>query len=185
MAVLKIRKYGDPILRQKSTRQETFDAALQQQAADMIETMREAKGIGLAANQTGMSNAMCVVEVGLVIEGAEPRALVNPAITVTAGELVSYEEGCLSIPEINDDVERPDRVRVQFQDLEGILHEEEFEGMLARVLQHEIDHLNGVFFVDRLGPLRRKLLNKKLKELAEQTQRELVEEKSKRKNSGQ
>lgn len=184
MAVLKIRKYGDPILRQKSAQQNTFDEALQQQAADMIETMREAKGIGLAANQVGMSNALCVVEIGLVIEGAEPRAFVNPIISETMGEKVSYEEGCLSIPEVNDDVERPDRVRVQFQDLQGASHEEEFEGMLARVLQHEIDHLNGVFFVDRLGPLRRKLLNKRLKELAEQTLLELAEEKkSKRKPS--
>lgn len=183
MAVLKIRKYGDPILRQKAASQTAFDEALQQQAADMIETMREAKGIGLAANQAGASNALCVVEVGLVLEGAEPRAFVNPVITATAGEIVSYEEGCLSIPEINDDVERPNQIRVQFQDLAGAAHEEEFEGMLARVLQHEIDHLNGIFFVDRLGPLRRKLLNKKLKELAEQTQRELAEEKSKRKPS--
>lgn len=185
MAVLKIRKYGDPILRQKSAQQSVFDEALQQQAADMIETMREAKGIGLAANQVGQSNAMCVVEVGLVIEGAAPRAFVNPIIAATMGETVSYEEGCLSIPEVNDDVARPNQIRVQFQDLEGASHEEEFEGMLARVLQHEIDHLNGVFFVDRLGPLRRKLLNKKLKELAEQTQRELAEEKSKRKSSDQ
>ncbi len=185
MAVLKIRKYGDPILRQKLAQQNTFDAALQQQAADMIETMREAKGIGLASNQVGMANALCVVEIGLVIEGAEPRAFVNPTITATAGEVVSFEEGCLSIPEINDDVERPDRIRVRFQDLAGAPHEEEFEGMLARVLQHEVDHLNGIFFVDRLGPLRRRLLNKKLKELAEQTQIELVEEKSKRKKGEQ
>lgn len=185
MAVLKIRKYGDPILRQKSAQQNAFDEALQQQAADMIETMREAKGIGLAANQAGMSNALCVVEVGLVIEGSEPRAFVNPAIIATAGEIVSYEEGCLSIPDINDDVERPNQIRVRFQDLAGAAHEEEFEGMLARVLQHEIDHLNGIFFVDRLGPLRRKLLNKKLKELAEQTLRELAEEKSKRRSSDQ
>jgi len=183
MPVLKIRKYGDPILRQKAAQQTTFEAALQQQAEDMIETMREAKGIGLAANQVGMPNALCVVEVGLVIEGAEPRAFVNPAIAATAGETVSYEEGCLSIPDVNDDVERPNQIRVRFQDLEGVSHEEEFEGMLARVLQHEIDHLNGIFFVDRLGPLRRKLLSKKLKELAEQTQRELAEEKSKRKPS--
>lgn len=183
MAVLKIRKYGDPILRQKSAPQTTFDEALQQQAADMIETMREAKGIGLAANQAGMTNALCVVEIGLVVEGAEPRVFVNPMITATAGEKVSYEEGCLSIPDINDDVERPDRIRVRFQDVAGAQHEEEFEGMLARVLQHEVDHLNGIFFVDRLGPLRRKLLNKKLKEMAEQTQRELAEEKSKRKPS--
>jgi peptide deformylase len=185
MAVLKIRKYGDPVLRQKAARQETFDAALAQQAADMIETMREAKGIGLAANQVGASNALCVVEIGMVIEGAEPRAFVNPVIAAATGALVKAEEGCLSIPEVNDDVERPDRIRVQFQDLEGAAHEEEFEGMLARVLQHEVDHLNGIFFVDRLGPLRRKLLSKKLKELAEQTLRELAEEKSKRKGSGQ
>ncbi len=185
MAVLKIRKYGDPVLRQKAAKQNTFDDALQQQAADMIETMREAKGIGLAANQAGMLNAMCVVEIGMVVEGAEPRAFVNPAITATMGASVKAEEGCLSIPEINEDVERPDRVRVQFQDLEGAPHEEEFEGMLARVLQHEVDHLNGVFFVDRLRPLRRKMLNKKLKEIAEQTQRELAEEKSARRSGNQ
>lgn len=184
MAVLKIRKYGDPILRQKAITQAVFDEALVQQATDMVETMREAKGIGLAANQVGLANALCVVEVGLVIEGAEPRAFVNPSITATAGEIVGYEEGCLSIPDINDDVDRPNQIRVRFQDLAGVEYEEEFDGMLARVLQHEIDHLNGIFFVDRLGPLRRKLLNKKLKELAEQTQLELLEEKSKQKKRG-
>lgn len=174
MAVWPIRKYGDPILRKKAIKVESFDASLQQAAADMIETMQTAKGIGLAANQIGLTHALCVVDLGLVkeSEGAPPQAFVNPVILQTLGKDVAYEEGCLSIPDINEEVTRKERVLVRYQDLSGAPHEQEYEGMLARVLQHEIDHLNGVFFVDRLSSLRRKLLNKKLRLIVEEAAQE-------------
>ncbi|MGH7451867.1 MAG: peptide deformylase, partial [bacterium] len=100
MAVLPIRKYGDPILRKKAIKVAAFDAALQQTAADMIETMQAAKGIGLAANQVGQTYAWCVVDVGLITEGAPPQAFINPVILQESGKEVSYEEGCLSIPDV-------------------------------------------------------------------------------------
>lgn len=174
MAVLPIRKYGDPVLRQKARPQTAFDEALRALAADMIETMQAAGGIGLAANQVGLPHALCVVEVSLVEEGAAPRAFVNPEIVQTPGDLVTMEEGCLSIPDINEDVERNERITLRFHDLEGNPHEEEFEGVFARVLQHEIDHLNGIFFVDRLSALKRRLLKKKLQALADETRMEMV-----------
>lgn len=174
MAVLPIRKYGDPILRQKAQRQTTFDEALRAVAADMIETMQAASGIGLAANQIGLPHALCVLEVSLIEEGAAPRAFVNPEIVQTSSELVTMEEGCLSIPDINEDVERNVRIRLRFHDLEGNQQEEEFEGLYARVLQHEVDHLNGIFFVDRLSALKRRLLKKKLQALVDETRMDMA-----------
>lgn len=173
MAVQPIRKYGDPVLRKKAVKVTGFDSVLQQAAADMIETMQAAKGIGLAANQVGLTHALCVVDIGLVTEGAPPQAFVNPVVLQENGKDVSYEEGCLSIPDINEEVMRKERVVISYQDLSGVAHEQEFEGMLARVLLHEIDHLNGVFFVDRLSPLKRKLLSKKLKAIAEEAMQDL------------
>ncbi len=175
MAVWPIRKYGDPILRKKAVKVESFGEPFQQVAADMIETMQAAKGVGLAANQIGLTHALCVVDVGLIDEGAPPKAFVNPVILQENGKEVPYEEGCLSIPEINEEVMRKERAVVRYQDLTGAVHEQECDGMLARVLQHEIDHLNGVFFVDRLSALRRKLLSKKLKAIAEEAAAEARE----------
>jgi peptide deformylase len=175
MAILPIRKYGDPILRKKTIKVDAFDASIQQVAADMIETMQAAKGIGLAANQIGLTHALCVVDVGLVTEGAPPQAFVNPVIVQELGKEVPYEEGCLSIPDINEEVMRKERVRVRYQDLTGAPHEQECDGTLARVLLHEVDHLNGIFFVDRLSTLKRKLLNKKLKAIAEEAAAEARE----------
>jgi len=175
MAVWPIRKYGDPILRKKAITVDAFDPALQQVAADMIETMQAAKGVGLAANQIGLTQALCVVDVGLITEGAPPQAFVNPVIVQELGKEVPYEEGCLSIPDINEEVMRKERVRVRYQDLAGAAHEQECDGTLARVLQHEVDHLNGIFFVDRLSTLKRKLLNKKLKAITEEAAAEARE----------
>jgi peptide deformylase len=180
MSVLHIRKYGDPILRQKAKSLEHFDQQLQNNAADMIETMQAASGIGLAANQVGLEGALCVVDLGLVDEGAKPRAFVNPVILETKGNILPHEEGCLSIPDVSDQVDRPERIRLRFQDLDGTPQEQEFEGMIARVLQHEVDHLNGIFFIDRLSPVRRQFHNKKLRELAAQTQIELLEERKRK-----
>jgi peptide deformylase len=175
MAIWPIRKYGDPILRKKAIKVESFDEPFQQVAADMIETMQAAKGVGLAANQIGLTHALCVVDIGLINEGEAPKAFVNPVILQENGKEVPYEEGCLSIPEINEEVMRKERVLVRYHDLTGAIHEQECDGMLARVLQHEIDHLNGVFFVDRLSAFKRKMLSKKLKAIAEEAAAEARE----------
>ncbi len=175
MALLYIRKYGDPVLRQKASRVDAFDEELAQFVEDMIETMQAAEGIGLAAPQVGVSRALCVVDVGLIEEGKPPQVFINPEILEEFGEDVSMEEGCLSIPGVAEEVTRKEGIRLQYQDLQGNLHEMKCTGMLARVLQHEIDHLLGIFFTDRLGPMKRRLLAKKLRAIAEQGKREMAE----------
>ncbi|MDZ7344294.1 MAG: peptide deformylase [candidate division KSB1 bacterium] len=174
MAVWPIRKYGDPVLRKKAKPIVAFDANLQKLAAEMIETMQAAKGIGLAANQIGLTEALCVVDVGLIKEGEPPQVFINPVILREDGKETSYEEGCLSIPEVTEEVLRKERILVRYQGLTGVAQEQECDGMLARVLQHEIDHLNGILFIDRISAVRRSLLKKKLKALADQTRQEMT-----------
>ncbi len=108
---------------------------------------------------------MCVVNLGLIEEGAKPKVYINPVIVQEEGAS-TMEEGCLSIPDIRDDVPRPDSIHIKYKDLTGTEHEEKCEGLLARVLQHELDHLNGILFIDRISPIKRKLLSKKLKKIA-------------------
>jgi len=175
-----IRKYGDPILRKKAVAVDDFGPALQELFVDMVDTMQAASGVGLAANQIGRTEALCIVDQGLIDEGAPVRAFVNPRIIEEYREENELEEGCLSIPDIHEQVTRKLQIRVRFQDLQGQEHEEVFQDMIARVLQHEIDHLNGIFFVDRLSAMRRKLLSKKLKAIAEEAQQEAVERKQQR-----
>jgi peptide deformylase len=188
-----IRKYGDPILRKKATPIEKFGPALQQLFVDMVDTMQAAHGVGLAANQIGRTESMCVIDQGLIEESASKsdgsssvrqaeavRAFVNPRLLEESREENELEEGCLSIPDIHEQVTRKLQIRVRYQDLGGKEHEEVFHDMIARVLQHEIDHLNGIFFVDRLSSMRRKLLSKKLKAIAEEAQQEALERKQQR-----
>ncbi len=172
MALLEIIKYGDPVLRQEAAPVEQFDDELFELVDDMIETMQAANGIGLAAPQVNVSKALCVVDVGLIEEGREPQAFVNPEILEEFGDKAVREEGCLSIPDISEDVERIEGVRVRYQDLSGETHEIQVNELFARVLQHEIDHLNGVFFTDRLSALKRKLLSKKLRKIAAEAKEE-------------
>lgn len=174
MAIRPIRKYGDPILRKKAAPLAAFDEPLQHLAADMIETMQAAQGIGLAATQIGLPQALCVVDIGLIKEGEPPQVFVNPVILREDGKEQSYEEGCLSIPEVTEEVPRRERILVRYQDLTGDSHEQECDGMLARVLQHEIDHLNGILFIDRISAVRRSLLKKKLKAIAEEARNEMA-----------
>lgn len=165
MAVSPIVVYGHPALRGKARAIETIDESVRKLARDMIETMEAAEGIGLAAPQVGETVAMCVVDHGMIEEGEAPRAYLNPVIVEDGSETSTLEEGCLSIPDIREDVTRPEAIRFQYMTLDGVSHEEEIDGMLARVLQHEIDHLNGVLFVDRISPLKRKLLSNRLKKM--------------------
>jgi peptide deformylase len=150
MAVLPIRTFGDPVLRERAREAESFDTALARLADDMIETMQEAPGVGLAAPQVGRSIRLIVFDVG---EG--PRALVNPVLSGLDGEQVG-DEGCLSIPGLYFQVKRALTVRADAFDVEGKPVVVEGEQLLARVLQHEVDHIDGVLFIDRLSPADRK-----------------------------
>jgi peptide deformylase len=166
MALRTVRLYGDPALRAKARPVESFDGALGELVADMFETMRAYRGVGLAANQVGVLQKVLVVELP-TREGEEPLrlALVNPALSEAAGS-ESSEEGCLSIPGIYEDVRRALKVRVQASDPAGKPLDFVAEGYVARVLQHEVDHLDGVLFLDRLSPLRRQFLRRQLDALA-------------------
>ncbi len=167
MAVRYIVKYGNPILRMKAEPIVAIDDSIRLLAEDMAETMVQAEGIGLAAPQVAELVALCVVNLGLIEDGAAPKAYLNPEILHEEGTS-TLEEGCLSIPDIREDVTRPEKIRLRYTDLNGKEHEETCDGMLARVLQHEIDHLNGILFVDRISPIKRKLLAKKLRKIAEE-----------------
>src|SRR5262245_30903776 len=165
MSVRPVRRYGDPVLRQRAKPVETFDEPLRQLVSDMFETMQAYRGVGLAGNQVGVLQRVLVIEVP-VENGAPTRlALVNPMLSEASGQQAE-EEGCLSIPGIYEDVKRAMTIRVRARDPEGQPLDFVAEGYLARVLQHEVDHLDGVLFLDRLSPLRRQFLRRSLEALA-------------------
>ncbi len=159
MAVLKVRKYGDPVLRRRAAEVTEVTPELRQTIADMVETMYDEVGIGLAAPQVGISLRLLVVGHE---EGREPRALINPVIVARGGE-VTAEEGCLSIPGIFAPVTRSEWVEVEATDAEGRPVTMRGRGLLARVFQHEIDHLDGVLFIDRLDPVTRDRIKRRIK----------------------
>lgn len=164
-------KYGAPVLRRKAE-PVTDVGTLGTLVEDMFDTMYTEPGIGLAAPQVGVSQRLVVIaEVSDDDESETPgprMVLVNPEVLWHSKDIVPYEEGCLSVPEITDVVERPRAIRFSYSDLEGQRIERDAAGLLARVVQHEIDHLNGVLFVDRLSLIKRQLLRKKLQRLAAQ-----------------
>ena len=135
-------------------------------AADMLETMYDAPGIGLAAIQIGVPKRLVVVDLGKNPDERSPLVLVDPEITWSSDETRVHEEGCLSIPEYYEEVERPDRVRVRYRNLDGEAVETEADGILATCIQHEVDHLNGVLFVDYLSRLKRSRVLKKFEKSA-------------------
>jgi len=152
---------GSPVLRQHAARVARVDDAVQQLVDDLFETMRAAKGVGLAANQIGVARRVAVVDVGE--EDPPPLALINPVIVERGAELETAEEGCLSIPDIFGDVERPARIVVEALDRDGKTFRAEAHGYKARAIQHEIDHLDGVLFLDHLSAVKRSLLLAKWK----------------------
>ena len=166
MAQLPIYIYDDPVLRRKAKPVRQVEDDLRTFAADMMETMRLAHGIGLAANQVGSLQRIIVVDVSGMEESPEipPLIMLNPEVLREEGSLI-MEEGCLSIPDIREEVERPELIRVRFKDPDFRDHEIEAGGILARVILHEIDHLNGVLFIDRLGAVKRKLLRGRLNKI--------------------
>ena len=165
---MKILKYGSPVLRKKAAKITRIDQRIKELAEAMMKSMHASKGIGLAANQIGILERLVTVDTGRGEKKGDVLCLVNPEITEHEGS-ARFEEGCLSFPEIFADVDRPAKVRVKYQDLEGAVCEVAAEGVLARVLQHEIDHLNGVLFVDKISKIKYLLLSKRLKELERAT----------------
>ena len=134
--------------------------------ADMFETMYEAPGVGLAAIQVGVPSRVIVMDLSKREAESEPRVFINPEITWSSEERSPYEEGCLSIPDVHEDVERPSRVKVRYLDLDGKLQEEDAEGLFATCIQHEVDHLNGVLFIDHISKLKRERIVKKFTKAA-------------------
>ncbi len=164
--ILPIYLYDHPVLRQKAEPITEITPELRKLARDMLETMYAAYGIGLAGNQVGVPRQIIVVDIGKE-EGMErPLVLLNPELIATSAETVDMEEGCLSLPELRESVTRPASVQVRYLDLQGQERQLEAEGLLARVLQHEIDHLQGLYFVDRLPAIRRLFLQRKLERIA-------------------
>jgi peptide deformylase len=157
-----LRYYGDPVLRTKAAPVAAFDPALSSLVADLFDVMYREKGVGLAAPQVGESTRVFVVDVEDEDEVRTRRAFVNPVIIRREGT-VSAEEGCLSIPGYRDDVKRWALVEVEARDENGQPFTMTAEGLLARAIQHELDHLDGILFIDRLSPIKRKLLEARLK----------------------
>jgi peptide deformylase len=187
MAIREILEVPDPRLKQVSKPVEAFDAELKALVADMFETMYEAPGIGLAAIQVGVPLRVLVIDLQPEDEDAEPEechshgdhvhyhrpskrephVFVNPEILDPSEDLATYNEGCLSVPEIYAEVDRPATCRVRWQDLDGTVHEQDMDGLMATCIQHEIDHLEGVLFIDHLSRLKKQMALKKLKKLRE------------------
>ena len=163
MAIREIKTYGSPVLRAKAQPIENVNQEVWNLAQDMKETMRLAKGVGLAANQVGV---LWRIITFTNPEEQKDQVLINPQIVHLSEEREKDEEGCLSFPDIYDQVERAKKVVVKGRDLEGKEITIEGEGLLARILQHEIDHLDGILFVDRLSPARRLLIRNKLKRIS-------------------
>ena len=152
----------DSILRKKCLKVENIDETLVTLADDMIETMYAASGLGLAANQVGVTSDLFVIDVGIEKEKRDPVIIINPVITASEEEVIA-EEGCLSIPEVFAQVKRSQHVEVKGYDLKGNELRYEAEGFLARAFQHEMDHLNGVLFWDNLSKVKRDILQRKFK----------------------
>lgn len=184
---LRIVHYNDPVLRKKGEKITVFDAALAERARSMIETMHEAGGIGLAAQQVGRAEQLCVVDLSRSeedfeweLDGAKPPrdvfmplVVINPKVAVVeATPETVVEEGCLSFPEIRGDVPRPDAIVVRFQDEKGGEHKLACNGLLSRCIQHEVDHLRGVLFIDRMPKAARTEIGDAVKALAKRTREE-------------
>ncbi len=170
MAVLEIKKFPADVLKQKALPVEQIDKDIQKLIDNMIDTMYDAPGIGLAAPQVGVSKRVIVIDINSLEEDSEPVVLINPEITDTDG-LIESEEGCLSVPECVAKVKRAEKVVVKGLDRDGKDVRIEADGLFARALQHEIDHLNGVIILDRISQLKRELYRKKISKKMARVQR--------------
>jgi peptide deformylase len=169
MAILPILETPDPRLKVASTPVGAVDSTITALIADMFDSMYAAKGIGLAAIQIGVPKQVLVIDLQRE-ETSEPRVFINPEILWESEEFSVYNEGCLSVPEQYAEVERPARIRVRYLDGDGQAREEELDGLLATCLQHEMDHLEGVLFIDHLSRLKRDMLLRKLAKMRREAQ---------------
>ena len=172
MAMLDILHHPDSRLRKKAAQVNNVDASIRRLVDDMFETMYEAPGIGLAAVQVGEPLRLLVADVSGKDEEKRPLIIVNPEIVARSDETSVYEEGCLSIPDQYAEVDRPAEVRVRWTALDGTTQEEQFAGLWATCVQHEIDHLNGKLFIDFLGPLKRQMITRKMEKLKRERARQ-------------
>jgi len=166
MAVREIIKLPDKRLRLSSESVKRVDAGIRALVDDMFETMYDAPGIGLAGIQIGVPKRVVVMDLSKKDEAQAPRVFINPEVTWASKEQATHEEGCLSIPEYYEEVERPVQVKVKYLDLDGKQHEIEADGLFATCLQHEIDHINGILFIDHISKLKRDRVIKKFTKAA-------------------
>jgi peptide deformylase len=192
--LLPIVHYNEPVLRKKGDKIIVYDAALARLADDMVETMHQAAGIGLAAQQIGRTIQLCVVDLReaqvdytWLLDGTKPPkelimplALVNPKVVAEPEPTAAFEEGCLSFLEIRGDVVRPERITAHYQDVQGHAHTLVCTGLLSRCIQHEVDHLNGVLFIDRMDKATLARLQPALKALKKQTREASADQKRKK-----
>ncbi len=164
MAILEILKYPDPRLKNPAEEVEKIDTATRDLAIDMLETMYAAPGIGLAATQVGQPVRLAVVDILSQEETRSPMVFINPEILEGEGEDL-LDEGCLSVPDFTSEVKRYSRITVRARKLDGSPIQLQAEGLLARALQHEIDHLNGILFIDRISPLKRHIYRRKMRKM--------------------
>jgi len=165
LAVLPIVKYGDPVLRNPTQPVGEIDAALQKLIDDMVDTMYAAPGVGLAANQVGIGKRLTVIDLTVGKKPGNLHILINPELVEMEGQ-ITEEEGCLSIPDFVENVTRPERVKVRFTDRNGQQREMRGEGLMARALCHEIDHLNGNLYIDHVRGFKKDRILKKIQKLA-------------------
>jgi peptide deformylase len=162
--------YGSPMLRKVSEKIDKDFPGLEQLIDDMFETMQVSDGVGLAAPQIGKSIRLFVIDAAPMAEDDESlidfkKAFINPQIIDEKGDKWAFSEGCLSLPGIHEEVNRPSDVRIQYYDRDFNLHDETYDGIKARIIQHEYDHLEGILFVDKIAPLKRKLIRGKLNDI--------------------
>ena len=171
MALKKIILHPDPMLKKTCAPFERVDKDVLRLADDMLETMYDAPGVGLAAPQIGVLSRMFVMDCTGKEDEPDPRVFINPEVVWTSDETNVYNEGCLSLPDMFEDVERPAQARVKYIDLDGNEQEEEFDGLWSTCAQHEIDHLNGKLFIDYLSGLKRSMITKKMLKLKKELAR--------------
>jgi peptide deformylase len=172
MALRDIIILPDKRLRMVSKPIAKIDDGIRRLVEDMFETMYKAPGIGLAAIQVGVPSRVVVMDLSKRENEALPKTLINPEILWRSEDTSPYEEGCLSIPDVHEDVVRPARVKVKYLDLEGKPHEEDADGLFATCIQHEVDHLNGVLFIDHISRLKRSRVIKKFTKAAKRAEEE-------------
>ena len=172
MAVKKILLYPDPLLLRISARIDAFDENLVSLAKDLMDTMYDADGVGLAAPQIGINKRIFVMDCSSENEEKDCRVVINPEIEHASEELGSYKEGCLSIPGITEEISRPKVIKVLYQDVNGVLQRDTYDDLWSICFQHELDHLNGKLFIDHLRPMKKILVKNKMKKSSKKKKQE-------------